>query len=239
MSLVFTIVGYTLVGPLLASALFWILLGRVVEPLLHGRRLFDPLVRVICRACLLVFGVRIRVAGRHRLEQGRTYVFMANHVSVFDPLVLYAVFDRPTRGVELEDHFSWPLWGPITRHAGTIPISHRDPAGALVTLHRVAAVVRGGTSVVILPEGHRTRTGRLLPFMRGPFRLALAAGADIVPMALEGLYERKSVHSRLVTPGTVRVVFGAPLPFAGFADSSERELRDRVRTAIGSLLDSG
>lgn len=239
MSLFFTILGYTLIGPYLAAGLFWILLGRLLGSGSADRRPFDPLVRALGRAGLLCFGIRVRVSGRHRLEPGRAYVFMANHVSVFDPLVLFAVLDRPARGVELEDHFSWPLWGAITRHAGTLPISHHDRVAALVTLGQAAAVVRGGTSVVILPEGHRTRTGRLLPFMRGPFRLALDAHADIVPIALCGLYERKSVHARLITPGTVRVVFGEPLSFAEFVDQSEQDLRRRVRTAIEELIDAG
>ena len=238
MSLFFTILGYTLIGPLLATGLFWILLGRLVVPRSADRRPFDALLRALCSVGLLGFGIRVRMTGRHRLDPGRAYVFMANHVSVFDPLVLFVVLDRSARGVELEDHFSWPLWGAITRHAGTLPISHRDRASALRTLKRAAAVVRGGTSVVILPEGHRTRTGRLLPFMRGPFRLALAAGADIAPIALCGLYERKSVHARLITPGTVRVAFGEPLRFADFADRGEQELRRRVRAAIEELIDT-
>jgi 1-acyl-sn-glycerol-3-phosphate acyltransferase len=237
MSLLATIFGYAAAGPLLAAALFWLLLQRIVAPLTGGRRPFDPLVRAICRACLLCFGIRVRLAGRHRLNSGRAYVFMANHVSIFDPLVLYAAMDRPARGVELEDHFSWPLWGAITRHAGTIPISHRDAVGALASLGRAAAAVRSGTSIIILPEGHRTRDGRLRPFMRGPFRLAIAAGADIVPVVMKNLYERKSVHSRLVSPGTVRVVFGGVLPYERFAGCGEQELRRLVRAAIEELLE--
>ncbi len=244
MSLATTILGYITAAPLLLCALALILLenlgsevlnsfGRTAE---HGRRALDGWVKLICRLSLIPFGIRVRVTGRWRLQPDGVYIFMANHVNIFDPIVLYGHIKHTVRGVELEQHFDWPLWGTIIRRIGTIPISHRSVASALESLNRAAETLRGGVSILILPEGHRTRDGRLRPFMRGPFRLALDTRADIVPVALKGLYERNRAKTLRVLPGKIEIKFGDPIVYESFADRTPRELAERVRTAIEELL---
>ena len=244
MSLATTILGYITAVPLLLCALALIVFENLGSEALRpfrrkarrDRRILDGFVKLICRVSLIPFGIRVRVTGRQRLRRDGVYVFMANHVNIFDPIVLYGYIKHPVRGVELEQHFEWPLWGPIIRRIGTIPISHRDVAAALDSLSRAADTIRRGTSILILPEGHRTRDGRLRAFMRGPFRLALDARADIVPIALKGLYERNRVHSLRVQPGRVEIKFGDPIEYESFADRTPRELAERVRSAIEELL---
>ena len=203
---------------------------------LFGRRVFEPTLKAISRFLPRGFGVRVRTRGTGRLNRGSTMIFMANHVNIFDPAILFGHIPTVVRAVELEDHFRWPIWGAIVRRLGNIPISHRNMVQALSSLERAAATIRRGTSIAILPEGHRTRNGRMGPFMRGPFRLALAARVDIVPMAINGAYELKNVHSPIVHPGTIDLVFGRPIPFESVSGQNERQLRDTVRRAIEALI---
>jgi 1-acyl-sn-glycerol-3-phosphate acyltransferase len=212
--------------------LFWITL----QNLTRTRSRFDPLIKLLCRACLVPFGIRVRVTGRERLSESESVLYMANHVSILDPILLFAAIPGRVRGVELEDHFSWPIWGSITRRIGNIPISHRNTAAAIASLDRAAKALRGGTSIVILPEGHRTRTGEPGPFMRGPFRLASQTSATIVPVALRDLYDRKNVHSPRMHPGTVTVAFGRALPPAEYAHLSDRKTAALLHERIVQLL---
>jgi len=87
-----------------------------------------------------------------------------------------------------------------------------------------------------LPEGHRTRTGEMLPFMRGPFVLAQKTKADIVPMALVGAFELKKTGHWLIKPGTIRLVFGDVITHEQTKHLSSKELKDVVRAQIQSLL---
>jgi 1-acyl-sn-glycerol-3-phosphate acyltransferase len=210
------------------------LLLAAAQASVESRRL-DRTIRFLVRALLLCFGVRVRVSGTTGSTHGGC-LYMANHVSILDPLILFAVLPPGTRGVELEDHFSWPVWGSITRLMGTIPISHRNTTSAVRSLETAERVLATGTSIAILPEGHRTRTGELGRFMKGPFRLAHRTGAPIVPLALCGLYRIKNVHSLYVSPGVVHVSIGKTVSRSRYENLRERETAALVRDEISKVL---
>lgn len=233
MALLSTIFGYGMAAAGLLVILFLILL----QNLLGNQKLFDPPIKLICRVLPLGFGCLVGVTGRRHIDPDQSYIFMSNHVNILDTVILYGYIPNFLRAVELESHFSWPFWGTITTRLGNIPISHKHTARALESLKKAAELVLRGTSIVILPEGHRTRDGHLGPFMRGPFRLALNVEADIVPLALKGGYERKNVHTRRVHPGRMELAFGRPIPFHAVSTQTERELRSTVREAMEKLLE--
>ena len=235
LSLLTSIIGYLLGPVVLLLAALLISLQSVAG----NQRLFDRQAKALSRLIPMFFGIRVRTCGRENFDPGKALVFMANHVNIFDPIILYGRIPNFVRAVELESHFSWPVWGFIIRRLGNIPISHTNVARALESLEAARKAVLSGTSIGILPEGHRTRNGHLGPFKRGAFRFAKAAGTDIVPIALRGLWERKTVHSLRVIPGTVELIFGAPVTAGEAASMSERELRDLVSSRIAGLLENG
>ncbi len=232
MHFVTTIIGY-LLGFIL---LLFILILVLIQSLLGNQKLFDPAIKFFCRLFPAVFGIKVKTIGLENFDSKKPHIIMANHVNIFDGFILYGYIPNFFRGVELESHFSWPVWGTITRRLGNIPISHKDPKAALESLDKASAKIALGTSIAILPEGHRTRDGNLQTFMRGPFRLAKKANVDIIPIAMKGLWERKSVHSKLVHPGSVELVLGKPVTKEFYADLSDRKLKDRVRDIILGLL---
>lgn len=232
MSFLFTFSGYLLGVPVL----LFILLLIIIQNLLNNQRLFDPLLKFLCRLIPRLFGIRIRVSGFENLDRGKNYLFISNHINIFDGLILYGYIPHFIRGVELESHFSWPIWGAITRRLGNIPISHKNVKEALVSLDRAAEVINKGLSILIFPEGHRTRDGGLQTFMRGPFRLVKKTQADIMPIVFKGAWERKNIKTRLVTPGSMEIIFGSPLSHALYSGLSDRELRDKSRMKIKEML---
>lgn len=213
-----------------------ILLLILIQSLLGNTRLFNPLLKFACRSILLFFGIRVSCAGRTAVDRTEPHIFIANHVNLFDLFILYGYLPGYARGVELDEHFSWPVWGTLTRRLGTIPISHTDTKKAISSLAAAAKAFSQGTSIIILPEGRRTRDGNLQMFKRGPFRLAKHTGADIIPVAMKGAWERKTVHSFVVTPGRVELKFGARIEAEEVAQSSERQLRELAKARVQELL---
>lgn len=191
----------------------------------------ERLIKGACRLVLLAAGIRLEVEGPENAAAGRQYIVMMNHVNFFDPFVLYAGYPGWARGVEEESHFTWPLYGPTLRRLGQIPISRTDTPRAMASLARAAALIRRrkAFSIAILPEGTRTRDGRLGKFKKGGFVLALETGLDILPLVQQGAYRINRRGSRLIRPGTVRLSILPPVPVAGVTRESLPAFIERVR----------
>lgn len=206
--------------------------------LIHRGPALDGLIKTCCRLVLLCCGIRVRPRGGANMAPGRQYVVMMNHVNFFDPLVFYAGFPGLVRGVEEESHFNWPLYGLVIRRIGMIPIARKDTARALESLARAARLVRERPdySIAILPEGTRTPDGRLCPFKKGGFHLALETGLDILPVVQAGAYAINRKGSLLIRPGVVELVICPPVPVAGYARETIGDFVDRTRAAFLSVL---
>ncbi|MEN6312507.1 MAG: lysophospholipid acyltransferase family protein [Acidobacteriota bacterium] len=216
--------------PVFIAACLVVWLGSFV---LSGPPL-ERLVKGACRLVLFFCGVRIRLGGRENLLPGRQYIVMMNHVNFFDPLVLYAGFPGFARGVEEESHFRWPVYGGTIERLGIIPISRKDPARAVASLKRAAEWIRAraGYSFVVLPEGTRTRDGRLGPFKRGGFLLAVETGLEILPLVQAGAGRINRKGSRLIRPGRVEMTIEPAVSTAGYSKENIGELVERVRAVF-------
>ena len=205
---------------------------------LSGRAL-ERLIKAGSRAVLFAAGVRIRVEGRERVVPGRSYVMVMNHVNFFDPLVVQAVFPGPIRGAEEESHFRGPVYGAVLRRIGQFPIDRKDPARAVESLKRAAVWLRDKPeySFGILPEGTRTLDGRLGPFKRGAFVLALDAGLDILPVVQKGAFAIARKGSLNIRPGRLTVTIASPVPVAGYSKETVVDLIDRVRGVFLDMLE--
>lgn len=206
-------------------------LGIWIGSYLVRGRAFEALIKGGCRAVLVAAGVRLRVRGRENIVPGRPYITMMNHVNFFDPLVYQIAFPPPLRGAEEESHFRWPVYGETLRRMGMFPLSRKDTARAIETLRRAAAWVHGHPDVSfgIMPEGTRTRDGRLAPFKRGGFLMAIESGLDILPVVQQGAFEIARKGSLLVRPGRVAVTIEPAVPTAGYTKETVGELIERVR----------
>ena len=194
-----------------------------------------PVVRLFFRAQLLIMGVPLKVSGLENFDHQRSYIIMGNHESLFDAFAIPAAVPMYLIGVEAAHHFSYPVWGWLTRKWGNIPLPRQDLPKAIESLSRARKVIESGTSIGILPEGTRTLTGEIGEFKKGPFHLALAAKADILPFALSRLFEYKSKHNWLLNPTRAYVKFGKPIPYESFKDSSVEEIRQQVQKTIIEL----
>jgi 1-acyl-sn-glycerol-3-phosphate acyltransferase len=202
-------------------------LGSIV---LRGRAL-EGLIKAGCRIVLFVSGVRIRVSGRENLVDGRQYVVMMNHVSFFDPLVFYAAFPGIARGAEEESHFRWPVYGGTIRRIGMFPIDRKNSARAVESLRQAATWLkeRPGYSFGILPEGTRTLDGKLGPFKRGGFLMAIETGLDVLPFIQKGAYRIARKGSLLIRPGRIEMTVEPAVSTACYSKENVVDLIEHVR----------
>ena len=198
---------------------------------------FEPVLKKMMRRLLKLLFIPVEVAGAETLQAGRAYLFMANHVSILDVPLLAGFLPGSVRGIEEKGHFDWPLYGPVIRRMGNIPIDRGNVFSSMKSMRKAAGRFSLSRSIVVLPEGTRTTDGKLRPFKRLPFLMAKEAGIDVVPVGLSGLFSLKNKLSWHIRPGRVKVSFGEIVPARTVSSLSVDELRELVRGRIASLIE--
>lgn len=191
----------------------------------------NALIRSWARLLLRLGGIRVRSVGKERVPSGPA-VFAANHASVLDIPVLFGALPRDfrivyKRSLGLVPFVGWALWAG--RH---VAIDRGNPFKARRSLAAAAERIRGGTSVVVFPEGTRATGGAILPFKRGSFLLAIQAGVPIVPLSLVGVKQRIPTGLGSLTPGEVTLRIHEPIDTRGRAPEAAGELADEVRAIV-------
>ncbi|HSQ35237.1 MAG TPA: lysophospholipid acyltransferase family protein [Candidatus Binatia bacterium] len=211
------------------GALFILLIG-----IFRSGAFFEAWLKGLCRSLVWICGIRVTVSGRGNFQPGRQYILMMNHVNILDGFVFYRSFPGKARGIEEESHFDWPVYGWVIRRMGQIPVSRKSGIKAMESLRRAAALIRQKKdySFMVLPEGTRTRDGKLGSFKKGGFLLALETGLDILPMVQKGAYRINRRQSLLIHPGRVEYIIEKPIATAGYAKENIGDLMEKVRNVF-------
>ncbi len=196
-------------------------------------RVFHALSRFWARAILLTCGVRVRVHGLAKIERGQNYVYVSNHASMLDiPVIVAGIPDQIRivykKELEVIPFFGWGLkWGSY------IGIDRGRGSEAMKSLDEAIEKIRRGASVLLYAEGTRTLDGKLQPFKRGAFNLAVKAGVPVVPLTVNGSFNLLPKHSMRVQPGTVDLVLEAPIRLEQeTGKEAELSLMEKVHAAI-------
>jgi 1-acyl-sn-glycerol-3-phosphate acyltransferase len=218
-----------------AFTVFWASLGILTWPLSPRGDLYLLYARIWSGWILGSLGIPLAVTGRERLEPGQTYVLMSNHQSVFDIFALFRSCDRPFRMVAKRILFWIPILGWSMWMCGFIPIDRSNRDSAIRSLDRAARKIRSGVSVLVFPEGTRSRDGTLQPFKKGGFMMALEAGVPVVPVVVLGTDAIMEKGSLRVGRADVTVRIGTPIETAGRGARGRVRLMDEVRRAMIDL----
>jgi 1-acyl-sn-glycerol-3-phosphate acyltransferase len=160
----------------------------------------------VLRAGLCAGGIRVEASGQENVPAGVSCIFLANHVSNLDPPVLFPVLPGRTSALLKKSLMRIPFLGTAMRMANFVPVERgRRRESAQASVSAAAKVLNSGVHILIFAEGTRSLDGRLAPFKRGPFYLAMETGAPIVPIAISGTEKMLRKHSAAVTPGVARV----------------------------------
>jgi 1-acyl-sn-glycerol-3-phosphate acyltransferase len=184
--------------------------------------------------------LKLDVAGRENLRPGETYLVMSNHQSLYDIPVLFVAIGSNIRMIAKKELFQVPIFGKALAEGGFIAIDRQNRAAAFRSLQRASDVLASGTHVWIAPEGTRSKTGRLLPFKKGAFYLALEAGLPILPVTLSGTRDALPSGGYRSVPGAlVRVTIHPkidPRPFIAQGRPGRDNLMAEVRRTLESAL---
>ncbi len=222
--LAFWSVSILVVGPAL---LLYALVSGDINPLYNiSNRLAIFGVRLV--------GVKVEVRGMEKLEAGHNYIFMANHSSNLDPPVLLPTIPGRCSVLVKKELFRIPILGTGMKMAALVPVDRSDREAAIESVNAAIAVLRQGLHLLIFPEGTRSRDGKLLPFKKGPFHLAIGAGVFIVPVTMLGTYELWPKARFALRPGTVTVIFHQPIDPRSYSDRDS--LMKAVAESIASAL---
>ena len=177
-------------------------------------------------------GVPVDVSGLEQLTPGRSYVYASNHVSFADIWVLFAVLPGSVRFIAKKELLSVPFFGRAVRASGQIPIDRANLRDAFAAYEAAALAIRGGLSAIVFAEGTRSRDGSLREFKKGPFVLAIAADAPVVPVRIEGTRDVLPPGGWWVRPGGVRVRLAPPVPTAGLTYEDRDAVLEKVRAGM-------
>jgi len=183
----------------------------LVFAILGSRAIPEACSRLWARLLLAAMGVRVQATFDPALDTGRTYVMVANHQSHLDVPCLIATWPGPLRFVAKRSLFAIPIFGQALAAMGHVPVVRGHSEQARAALSRAVGPLRTWVSVLFFAEGTRSRDGRLQPFKKGCLAMAEAASVPVVPVGLSGTFEILPRVSGWLSPGEVRVHFGAPL----------------------------
>jgi 1-acyl-sn-glycerol-3-phosphate acyltransferase len=190
--------------------------------------------RVWSRLILWTGRIRVRVKGLENIDRKQIVIFCSNHPSAMDIPILFVSLPVQFRFLAKRSLFHLPFLGWHLRRSGHIPVDRGSPREAARGFEGAARRIREGRSVVMFPEGSRSRTPGMLPFKNGSFYLAILSGVPIVPITLNGSREVLKPDSLHVRPGRVEVIIHPAIRTDGFSAGNVSQLSQKVREAIQS-----
>jgi 1-acyl-sn-glycerol-3-phosphate acyltransferase len=188
----------------------------------------------VVRSGLWLAGIRLQVLGLEQVPPGVACLFMSNHVSNLDPPILIPLIPGRTSVFLKRSLMKIPVLGYGMRLAEFVPVDRGgNVEAAQESTERAKAALAKGLHITTFVEGTRSRDGRLLPFKKGPFFLAMESGAPCIPISISGTEKMMRKGSLRIRPGVARVVFHAPVLPASFAG------RDQLMAAVRESIVSG
>jgi 1-acyl-sn-glycerol-3-phosphate acyltransferase len=191
--------------------------------------------RLWSRIILGTIGTNVTVEGLDKIDITQAHVYIVNHLSALDIPVLYASLPFQFRILAKRELFRYPFMGWHLRRSGQIPVDLENPKKSIRSLNRAVEALKEGMPLVIFPEGGRSETGQLQPFMGGAFFAAIKAKVDVVPMAIIGTYETLKMNTWHIKPRPVRLLVAEPIKTDGLSVRDTEALAEQSREVIAGL----
>jgi len=214
----------------IAMLVFWGLAAPVAAlvgfPWSFIRGNVDLLYRMFmigCRSGVRLTGVRVESVGLDKLDPARTYIFLSNHVSNLDPPIITPLIPKRTSVMVKKELLTYPILGRAMRMGSMVPVDRGNRDAGIESVRAAKQV-----------EGKRSFDGKLLPFKKGPFYLAMECGVPVVPITITGTHYIMPKTRFAIKPGIATVIFHPPIEPSDFG--SRECLMEKVRAAIDSGL---
>jgi 1-acyl-sn-glycerol-3-phosphate acyltransferase len=220
----------------LAFAVFLVLPWLILWSLLRGCAdfMYGVAMKVV-RAALRIAGVRVLVEGAGGIPPG-VCIFAANHVSNMDPLAFVPAIPRRVAILVKKEVFRIPILGTAMRMARLVPVDRENREAAAGSVDTAVKYLREGLSFAVYPEGTRSHDGRLLPFKKGTFLIAIRAGVPVVPVSIVGAQDLLRKGEWSVSPGEVTIRFGPAVDVSPYTEDQRADLLARVEELVAAGL---
>lgn len=225
----------------LAMLVFWTLAAPVAALIGFPWTFITGDIRLLYRMFMIgawdgvrLAGVRVETIGLDNLDPTRTYIFMSNHVSNLDPPITIPLIPRRTSVMVKRELFKVPILGQAMRMGSLVPVDRGNRDAGIEAVKAAKQVVQQGLNMTIYVEGKRSFDGKLLPFKKGPFYLAMECGVPVVPITIAGTHYVMPKTRFAIKPGLVTVIFHPPIEPKDFG--SRDCLMEKVRQAIDGGL---
>jgi 1-acyl-sn-glycerol-3-phosphate acyltransferase len=186
------------------------------------------------RVGIQIAGVRVETVGLDKLDRSRSYIFMSNHVSNLDPPIQTPLIPKRTSVMVKKELFKVPILGRAMRMGALVPVDRGNREAGIEAVAAAKAVIQQGINMTIYVEGHRSFDGKMLPFKKGPFYLAMECGVPVVPMTIVGTHDAMPKRRFAIKPGLVKVIFHPAIEPSDFG--SRECLMEKVWATIESGL---
>ncbi len=181
--------------------------------------------------------VRVKVHGAQNIGPNSSYIFVANHQSIYDIPLVYGWLDNNFKWIMKKELRRLPFIGKTCALMGHIFIDRSNPMRAKQSLEKAKQnLQQGNSSIFLFPEGTRTRNGQLLRFKRGAFTIARDLHLPVVPITINGAFNALPKGLNYITPGTIEMIIHSPIDTTNLNDENLNELINQVKTIIQTDL---
>jgi 1-acyl-sn-glycerol-3-phosphate acyltransferase len=179
---------------------------------------------------------RLKILGAENFRKCPVAVYVSNHTSYMDTPVIFGSLPFQFRILAKKDLWQWPMIGWYLGRSGQMPIDLANPHATLSSLGGAVKALRAGMPLFVFPEGGRTSTGALRPFLPGAAYLAIRAQVPLVPIALSGGFDLLPIHTKHFYPSKLTVHVGEPIETKGMTVRQNAELTEQLRNSIAAML---
>jgi 1-acyl-sn-glycerol-3-phosphate acyltransferases len=198
-----------------------------------GERFFSYYPGVLwSRLVCIITLCPVKIIGREKLDRSKSYIFVSNHQGAYDIFLIYGYLNQPIKWVMKQSLRKIPFVGKACEAAGFIFVDSSSPKAAARTIEDAKKRLKNGASIVIFPEGSRTKTGKIDRFKKGAYQMALDLKLPVVPVTINGTYEVMPIGAFLINPHKLELVVHEPIPTENIQIENMRD----AATEIGKLI---
>jgi len=210
----------------------------LILPFNYKGKAYHFMAKIWSRIVLSIFNVKVKVNGIENLSENQNYIYISNHASAMDIPALICGIPDQIRFLAKQELGKIPLWGWLLKYGGYILIDRRNPKRAIKSIQKAIQKIKSGVSVLVFAEGTRSVDGKLLPFKRGGFMLALKSNTPVVPVTILGSHKIMRKHKLEVNPGTIEILINKPIPVDNLSGKDDEiKLMESVRKIIMENLE--
>ncbi len=179
---------------------------------------------------------RVKSSGHENLNKDASYVFIANHQGAFDIFLIYGFLNHNIKWMQKIGLRKLPLVGKASEIAGHVFVDNSSIVSRRDSIVEAKKVTEGGVSIIMFPEGSRTKNGELSPFRRGAYKVAIDMGLPIVPVTINGPFDIMRVKTLTLNPGKLELTIHKPISTANLDTDDIPALMEQTKEMIYSAL---